>query len=96
MVSLFFIEISFVLYWAIPRNPAQTGMADTLSTESEGICALECLKPQKGARPDELFPKVLVAISPYTAPALVHMFNLSLQTAQVPNFMTCVYFISYL
>ncbi len=47
--------------------------------------ALEALNSNKGAGPDGLFPKALKSLSPYIAPSLSHIFNLSLQTSQIPD-----------
>ncbi len=60
-------------------------MADPLITELEVRRALDGLNPDKGAGPDGLFPKVLKALNSHIAPVLARMFNLSLQTAQVPG-----------
>ncbi len=54
-------------------------------TESETQRALESLNPNKGAGPDGLFPKALKTRSPYIAPTLTRIFNLSLQAPQVPD-----------
>ncbi len=59
-------------------------MADSLSTELEVRRALDGLNTHKGAGPDGLFPKVLKALSSHISTVLARMFNLSLQTAQVP------------
>ncbi len=66
-----------------PRT--QTNMADPLFTELEIRRALDSLNPHQGAGPDGLFPKVLKALNSHIAPVLARMFNLSLQTAQVPD-----------
>ncbi len=60
-------------------------MADSLITGLEVRCALDGLNPHKGAGPDVLFPKVLKALNSHIAPVLARRFNLSLQTAQVPE-----------
>ncbi len=60
-------------------------MANPHITESETQRTLEALNPNKGAGPDGLFPKVLKTLSPYIAPTLTHIFNLSLQTSQIPD-----------
>ncbi len=60
-------------------------MADPLITELEIRRALDGLNPDKGAGPDGLFPKVPKALNSHIAPILARMFNLSLQTAQVPE-----------
>ncbi len=56
-----------------------------LITELEIRRALDGLNPHKGAGPDGLFPKVLKALNSQIAPILARMFNLSPQTAQVPD-----------
>ncbi len=66
-----------------PRT--QTNMADPLITELEIRRALDGLNPHKGAGPDGLFPKALKALNSQIAPVLARMFNLSPQTAQVPD-----------
>ncbi len=66
-----------------PRTLAY--MADPLITELEVRRALDGLNPHKGAGPDGLFPKVLKALNSHIAPVLAWMFNLSPQTAQVPE-----------
>ncbi len=66
-----------------PRT--QTNVADPLITELEIRRALDGLNPHKGACPDGLFPKVLKALNSHIAPVLARMFNLSLQTAHVPE-----------
>ncbi len=60
-------------------------MANPHITESETQRALESLNPNKGAGPDGLFPKALKTLSPYIAPTLSRIFNLSLQTSQIPD-----------
>ncbi len=60
-------------------------MADPLITELEVRRARDGLNPHKGAGPDGLFPKVLRVLNSHSAPVLAQMFNLSLQTAQVPE-----------
>ncbi len=66
-----------------PRT--QTFMAEPLITKLEFRRVLDGLNPHKGAGPDGLFPKVLKALNSHIAPVLARMFNLSLQTAQVPE-----------
>ncbi len=66
-----------------PRT--QTYMADPLITELEVRRALDGHNPHKGAGPDELFPKVQKTLYSHIAPVLARMFNLSLQTGQVPE-----------
>ncbi len=66
-----------------PRT--QTNMADPLITELEIRRALDGLNPHKGAGPDGLFPEFLKALNSHIAPVRARMFNLSLQTAQVPE-----------
>ncbi len=61
-----------------PRT--QTYMANPLFTELEVRRAVDGLNPHKGAG-----PKVLKALNSHIAPVLARMFNLSLQTAQVPE-----------
>ncbi len=53
--------------------------------KSETQSALEALNPSKGAGPDGLYPKALKTLSPYIAPTLSRIFNLSLQTSQIPD-----------
>ncbi len=60
-------------------------MADPLITELELRRALGGLYPHKGAGHDRLFPKFLKALYFHIATVLARMFNLSLQTAQVPE-----------
>ncbi len=60
-------------------------MANPHITESETQRALEALNPNKGAGPDGLFLKALKTQSPYIAPTLSRIFNLSLQTSQIPD-----------
>ncbi len=60
-------------------------MASRHITESETQRALEARNPNKRAGPDGLFPKVLKTLSPYIARTLSRIFNLSLQTSQIPN-----------
>ncbi len=57
-------------------------MANPHITQSETQRALEALNPNKGTGPDGLFPKTR---SPYIAPTLSRIFNLSLQTSQIPD-----------
>ncbi len=66
-----------------PRT--QTYMADPLITELEVRRALDGLNPHMGTGPDGLFPKVLKELNSHIAPVLARMFNISLQTAQVPE-----------
>ncbi len=66
-----------------PRT--QPYMADPLITGLEVRHAVDGLNPHKGAGPNGLFPKVLKALNSHVAPVLARMFNLSLQTAQVPE-----------
>ncbi len=66
-----------------PRT--QTNMADPLITELEIRRALDGLNHHKGTGPDGLFLKVLKAFYSHIAPVLARMFNLSFQTAQVPE-----------
>ncbi len=54
---------------------------DPLITELEVRRALDGLNPHKGAG----LPKVLKALNSHIAPVLARTFNLSLQTAQVPE-----------
>ncbi len=54
-------------------------------TESETQRALEALNPNKGAGSGGLFPKALKTLSPYIAPTLSRIFNLSLQAPQIPD-----------
>ncbi len=67
------------------QQRTQTYMADPLITELEVRRALDGLNPHKGAGPNGLFPKVLKALNSHIAPVLALMFNLSLQTAQIPE-----------
>ncbi len=60
-------------------------MANPHITESEIQRALKALNPNKGAGPDGLFPKALKTLSPYIAPTHSRIFNLSLQTSQIPD-----------
>ncbi len=60
-------------------------MATPHITESETQRALESLNPNKGAGPDGLFPKALKTLSPYIAPTLTRIFNLSLQASLIPD-----------
>ncbi len=60
-------------------------MADPLITELEESRALDGLDSHKGPGPDGLSPSVLKALNSHIAPVLARMFNLSLQTAQVPE-----------
>ncbi len=60
-------------------------MATPHITDSETQRAPEDLNSNKGAGPDGLFPKALKTLSPYIAPELSHIFNLSLQTSQIPD-----------
>ncbi len=46
---------------------------------------LDGLNPHKGAGPDGLFPKVLKVLKSQISSVFARMFNLSLQTAQVPE-----------
>ncbi len=66
-----------------PRR--QTYVADPLITDLEVRRALDGLTPHKSADSDGLFPKVLKTLNSHTGPALAQTFNLSLQTAQVPE-----------
>ncbi len=50
-----------------------------------GVQSLDGLNPHKGAGPDGILPKVLKALNSHIATVLARMFNLSLQTAQVPE-----------
>ncbi len=54
-------------------------------TELETQKVLEIRNPSKGAGPDGLFPKALKTPSPYIASTLSYIFNLSLQTSQIPD-----------
>ncbi len=63
-----------------PRK--QTYMADPLITELEVRRALDGLNPHKGAGPDGLFPS---SKHSHIAPVLARLFNLALQTCQVPE-----------
>ncbi len=60
-------------------------MANPHITEPETQRALEALNPNKGAGPDGLFLKALKTLSPCIAPTLSRIFNLSLQTSQIPD-----------
>ncbi len=60
-------------------------MATPRITESEVQRALEALNHNKGASLDGLFPKALKTLSPYIAPTLSRIFNLYLQTSQIPD-----------
>ncbi len=60
-------------------------MATPHITEPETQTALEALNPNKGACSDGLFPKALKTLSTLIAPTLSHIFNLSLQTSQIPD-----------
>ncbi len=58
-------------------------MANPHITEPETQRALEALNPNKGTGPYGLFPKALKTRSPYIAPILYRIFNLSLQTSHI-------------
>ncbi len=60
-------------------------MATPHITESETQRVLESLNPNKGAGPDGLFPKTLKTLSPYIAPSLSRIFQISLQTSQISD-----------
>ncbi len=60
-------------------------MADQLITDRKVKRALEGHSSHMGAGPDGLFPKALKALSSHTSSVLARMFNLSLQTGQVPE-----------
>ncbi len=60
-------------------------MADPLITELEVRRSLDGLNRHKGDGPDGLIAKVLKALNFHNAPVLARIFNLSLQTAQVPR-----------
>ncbi len=60
-------------------------MANPHITESETQRALEALNPDKGAGPDGRFPKALKTLSPFIAPTLYRIFDVSLQTSQIPD-----------
>ncbi len=60
-------------------------MANTHIMESETQRALKALNPNKGAGPGGLFPEALKTLSPHITPTLSRIFNLSLQTSQVPD-----------
>ncbi len=66
-----------------PRT--QTYMADPLITKLKVRRALHGLNPHKGAGRDGLFAKVLKALNSNIANVLARIFNLSLQTPQVPE-----------
>ncbi len=67
-------------------NPrTEIHMSNPLITESETQRALKDLNPNKGAGPYGLFPKAHKTWSPYIAPILSHISNLSLQTPQIPD-----------
>ncbi len=60
-------------------------MAKPLITESETQRTIEDLNLNKGAGPGGLFPKVLKTLNPYIVPTLSHIFNVTLQTSQIPD-----------
>ncbi len=60
-------------------------MANPHSTESETQRAPEALNPNDGAGPNGLFPKALKLPSPYIAPSISRIFNLSFETSQIPD-----------
>ncbi len=70
-----------------PTFHPRTGISMAIPhiTESETQRALEALNSNKGAGPDGLFPKALKTPSPFKAPTLSRIFNLSLQTSQIPD-----------
>ncbi len=47
--------------------------------------ALDALNPDTGAVPGSVIPKALKTLSPFIAPTLFSIFNLSLQTSQIPD-----------
>ncbi len=67
------------------NTASYVNMADPLITELEARRALDGLYTHKGAGPDGLFPKTLKALNSHIVPVLARIFNLSLQTAQVPE-----------
>ncbi len=70
-----------------PRT--QTCVADPLIIELEVRRALDGLNPHRGAGADGILPRVLKALNSHISPVLAQLFNLSLQTAQVPEDWRC-------
>ncbi len=74
-------------YRADPTFHPRTGihMANSLITESEVQRAREALNRNMGVGPTGCVPKALKALSPYIAPTLSPILNLSLQTSQISD-----------
>ncbi len=72
-------------YTSVLQPRTQTFMTSPLITELEVGRALDALNPHTGAGPDGFFLQALKAHNSHIAPVLARIFDLSLQTAQVPE-----------
>ncbi len=79
------IKQTFQGFYRTDHPRTDIHMANPLITESETHRAIEALNPDTEAGPDGLFPKALHTLSPYIAPTLSRIFNLSPLTSQIPD-----------